>query len=282
MRMKRKILFLLSLLLTAVTQGTWAQTGIVNGSFSVSATKSVCFSHGNLQATYDGSSWTWAFAANQWDYIGNATANNAINGNGTVSANGTVDLFGWVGASNTTWTDAAMYGISNSTLRNNTATYGNKTNEALKSDWGKIIDPTGKTWRTLTNAEMTYVFNTRSSGSTVWNTANARYTFATINTDDTGVNGIILFPDGITVEESEVSTAGTVNAASSWGTQCTAAQWAALEAKGCVFLPAAGYRSGASFTSGNHGCYWTSNAHASNTNDAFRLYFLANQINLGA
>ncbi len=45
-------------------------TGAINGQFSVSATKKVYFSKGNLQATYN-TSWSWAFATNQWDYIGN-------------------------------------------------------------------------------------------------------------------------------------------------------------------------------------------------------------------
>lgn len=29
------------------------------------------FTQGNLQATWDGIAWTWAFAANQYDFIGN-------------------------------------------------------------------------------------------------------------------------------------------------------------------------------------------------------------------
>lgn len=29
------------------------------------------FTQGNLQATWDGSAWTWAFAANQYDFIDN-------------------------------------------------------------------------------------------------------------------------------------------------------------------------------------------------------------------
>ena len=55
----------------------------------------VAFSQGNLQATTTngGTNWTWAFAAHQWDYVGNVAANNAITGNQTVSANGTVEFF---------------------------------------------------------------------------------------------------------------------------------------------------------------------------------------------
>ena len=167
----------------------------------------VLFARGNLQATWDGSKWSWAFAANQWDYIGNAAGNTSINGNGTVSANNvTVDLFGWVGASNNKWSgdlgttgNAAMHGISKTTTQKTTSTYGNVVNESLKSDWGNTINDF-YTWRTLTggsDGEWKYIINTRSSGSTVKGTYNARYTLATINTDNgsDGVNGIILFPN---------------------------------------------------------------------------------------
>ena len=60
--------------------------GKLSGAFSVSGTKVVYFSKGNLQATTadNGETWTWGFAENQWDYVGNSAANNAINGNGTV------------------------------------------------------------------------------------------------------------------------------------------------------------------------------------------------------
>ena len=74
-------------------------SGLLAGKFSVSATKQVQFSQGNLQATYDGTNWTWAFAANQYDYIGNAAGNTKVTATSPfISENATVDLFGWVGA----------------------------------------------------------------------------------------------------------------------------------------------------------------------------------------
>ena len=243
-----------------MTKQASAPEGAISGQFTVGMDGStpikVYFSKGNLQATYNGTDWTWAFAENQWDYIGNAAGNTSINGNGTVSAsNVTVDLFGWVGASST-WTDAAQYGISNSTATNNTNGYGNNASEALKSDWGNTI---GSGWRTLTSDEWTYVFSTRTTGGTVFGTAQARYAHATINTDGTIVNGMILFPDGVDIESTEVTTAGTVNAISEYATKCTTAQWAALAAKGCVFLPAAGIRRPALVQqAGSRGGYWSS------------------------
>ena len=243
-----------------MTKQAAVPTGAISGKFTINASgDKVYFSKGNLQATYNGTDWTWAFAANQWDYIGNAAGNTSINGNGTVNAsNVTVDLFGWVGASST-WTGAAQYGISNSTATSNTDGYGNNASEALKSDWGNTI---GSGWFTLSKDEWTYLFNTRTTGGTVFGTAQARYAHATINTDGTGVNGMILFPDGVDIESTEVTTAGTVNNNSDYDTKCTTAQWSALAAKGCVFLPAAGIRRQAQASvvlqAGSRGGYWSS------------------------
>ena len=249
-------------------------TGALTGRFTINAgNDKVYFSQGNLQATTAdlGANWSWAFAANQWDCVGNAASNTSIDGNGTVSANGTVDLFGWVGASNTTWSGAAMYGISNSTTTNSTDTYGNVTDEALKSDWGNTI---GSGWRTLTTDEWYYLFKLRASGSTVNGTSDARYTFATINTDGTPVKGIILFPNDVTIDNSEATSWQVINGGSdNWGTKCTSAQWTTLEAKGCVFLPTAGaYRVGTTVEGTTaEGAYWSSSVYG--TQMARRVHF---------
>jgi hypothetical protein len=244
--------------------------------FSVSGTKKVFFSPGNLQATTTnmGESWTWYFAANQWACIGNNSANIKINGEGTVSENGTVDLFAWVGASNTTWSgdlgstgNAAMHGITNTTTMGNASDYGNTISESLKSDWGETIDD-GNVWRTLTKDEWTYVLSSRKSGSTVNGISNARVTYANIT--EPNVNGIILFPDGVTIEASE-ATWGTINSDSNpTRTLCTTAQWDALEAKGCVFLPEAGYRRyfGGKWEYVTGDYYWSSSYRGGNVEQA--------------
>ena len=82
------------------------------GPFSVSATKKVMFSPGNLQFNAmkgihqcaDGTSQqgTWRFAEHQWDYVGDATNGNVYE-NGTKcdnakinsTYNGWIDFFGW-------------------------------------------------------------------------------------------------------------------------------------------------------------------------------------------
>ena len=230
--------------------------GALSGKFTINASgDQVYFSQGNLQATTSdlGEHWSWAFATNQWDYIGNATANTSINGNGTVSANGTVDLFGWVGASST-WTGAAQYGISNSTTTNSTSTYGNNDSEALKSDWGNTI---GSGWRTLTKDEWTYVFNTR----TVNGGTGSGYSY----TKGQSVNstlGLVIYPDDYT------------------GSEYAGSDWATFEAAGCVFLPAAGLRDGSVVVNyGVIGYYWTSASVLLDAESAYEMYFSGNGLN---
>lgn len=227
--------------------------GALSGLFTKNSSGSlVYFSQGNVQATYNGSAWSWAFATNQWDYIGANTANTAINGNGTVSANGIVDLFGWVGGSGNLKVAPAKYGISNSKNLND---YGTLESDNL-NDWGNAIGNTE--YYTLSMDDWSYLLNSRTSGSTVNGTTNARYTYATINTDGISVTGLILFPDHVTIANSEATSWGTINNVSAWGTRCTNAQWVALEAKGCVFLPAAGKRSEDSVSNvGTQGGYWS-------------------------
>ena len=259
-------------------KGTKRTAEIKDGVFAVSSSKRVIIAPGNLQAktTNYGASWTWQFATNPWDFMGEkaGSANIKINGNGTVSVNGTVDLFAWVGASNTTWSgelgtqeNAAMHGITNVTTMGNATDYGDTVSESLKSDWGKTIKDRS-VWRTLNKDEWTYLFVERSGG-TVNGINHARLTYANIT--EPNVDGFILFPDGVTISASEADW-GTINgdSSSSTKTQCSIAQWTALEAKGCVFLPAAGHRryfsSTWEFVSDN--LYWSSSYRGGNVEQA--------------
>ena len=84
--------------------------GALPGLFSVSATKQVHFSQGNLQ--YQASTNTWRFAEHQYDYVGTQTADERGNYGGNVSGSdnrsisstysGWIDLFGWGTGSNPT------------------------------------------------------------------------------------------------------------------------------------------------------------------------------------
>ena len=230
------------------------------GRFTVSANgDQVGFAPGNLQCTvqsafavdsqvYIGSG--WCFATNQWDYLGTTDSSNSF----TVGKK--MDLFGWIGES----ADYETYGLCKNN-ENVNIYYGTSASDRLKADWGDIpgvISACGDGWFTLTQEQWYYAFSTRAGG-TVGNTSSARFAAATIRTDVSGVNGIILFPDGCTIAASEFTTLGKLNTDSAWLTKCTEAQWAALEAKGCVFLPAAGTRQGTSlYVVGSRGLYWAS------------------------
>ena len=258
--------------------------GALIGQFSVSSTKKVYFSKGNLQATYDGSSWTWAFAENQWDYIGNAEGNTKVSASypfvsGYSGSSTTVDLFGWVGTSSK-WTDVAQYGITSSTATNDTNGYGNNASEDL-NDWGNTISD-GHTWFTLTGAEWQWMLGPSSSptpgtncrtSSTIGGVTNARWVTAVVHS----TNGLIIYPDALTWNEATMGTAPTTSNATKDFTlnTFTDAQWSALEAAGCVFLPAAGYRheSWSVTNAGSYGNYWSSSPNTSDVAGAYDMHF---------
>ena len=144
--------------------------GALSGKFSVTAIRQVRFSKGNLQATYDGSKYTWGFAANQYDYIGDAAGNTTID---SQTSGAVVDLFGWS-------TSATNFGISTSEYD---ADYSGDF-----VDWGKNIDNKG-TWRTLSNDEWTYLFKTRPNASKL-------YKYGVTVCGKT--NCVIIAPDGYT------------------------------------------------------------------------------------
>ena len=215
------------------------QKGILPGTFSVASGSRVHFSQGNLQATYEGI-WTWAFAENQYDCVGNAAGNTSvINVDPYVDiydfrgASGTVDLFGWVGASSY-WDEMNKYGITASTATNNRDGYGNAAGESLKADWGTLAisnggDAENSGWYTCSKDNWQYLFESRSTST--------RYAWATV----CDMQGVILFPDAYT-HPNGVTPIPNANGGSYDGKIYNAAAWAKMEAAGAVFLPAAGIR----------------------------------------
>ena len=188
--------------------------GAISGTFSVSSTKQVYFSQGNLKY----SAGTWSFHTNQYDRC--FTSERDVSSD--YDASGTFDLFGW-GTSGYNHGANASNPYSTSTTYWDYYAYGSATANLYdgngKADWGYNAISNGgnavNQWRTLTTAEWVYLFNNHTKG---WSTVN-------------GVNGYVIRPDG-------VSTA----VASSY----TALEWATQEADGSVFLPAAGYRNATS------------------------------------
>jgi len=234
--------------------------------FSVSAETKVYFSPGNLQATYsaESGSYTWGFAANQYDYIGNGGGNVTIDdpNDGDV-----VDLFGWstdgVGATG----NYKQWGINTSTT--NTDYAGDFV------DWGKTIDDKG-TWRTLTggdSGEWKYLLDSRTGDKApeIGEQTDARYAEVKVN----GVNGMLIFPDVFTWPSEVTKQPVTFNDAhSTWNdVNYSIEDFAKLESAGCVFLPAAGRRNEESgvINTNDTGDYWSSTAKT--VSDSYFLRF---------
>jgi len=226
--------------------------GKLLGAFSVSGTKVVYFSKGNLQATTNdqGATWTWGFAENQWDYVGDNAANTSFDYWGG-TGNGSYDLFGWIGESSAL-TDYRQYGIGSNY---DFTDYGNTAGEDLKADWGSLM---GSDWRTLTYDEWQYLIKSRN------NAANLR-AYATVN----GKTGLILLPDSWTSS----SVALTITTANYTTNIISASDWSTLEEQGCVFLPAAGWRSDDSVSGvGEGGDYWSSSSPSGKQYDEGSAY----------
>ena len=200
------------------------------GIFSVSATKKVNFSPGNLQ--YTQSTDTWSFAENQYDYIGtdNVTGGSVSTDvkwgdskSGTALAD-KIDLFGWS-------TSANNFGITTSTMSEDY--FGSFV------DWGTNIigSDAPNTWRTLTYDEWEYLLNTRPNASSLKGVAQVN-----------GVNGLVFLPDNWTCPAGVTFTPGfhSEYSAGAYGQHQTfsAEQWSKLESAGAVFLPSVGDRYG--------------------------------------
>lgn len=248
---------------------TTAPTGVINSSFSVSASRKVYFSRGNLQ--YKASTNTWRLAEHQYDYLG--TANTNISS----TYRSWIDLFGW-GTSG--WNSGNTYYQPWNTANSGGSLYGppgsyNMTGNYANSDWGvyNSISNGGNQsnqWRTLTKEEWTYVFETRNTVSGI------RYAMAKIG----NVNGVILLPDGWNTSVYSLNNPNTNDASYSSNT-LTAAQWSILEQAGAVFLPAAGYRYGVSILDvGSKGCYWS--ASYCDSGNSFGLFYYDSFLNSNA
>ena len=238
-----------------ITRIPWS----INGLFSVSATKKVVFSKGNLRCMKSGESWAWSFFSNQYDYY------NAYNENNW-------DKFCWVGASGALNSEPDKWGISTSTANSD---FGTNADDKLKSDWGYRI---GTGWRTPTNDEWTYLLKTRDG-------ATSKYGFATVN----DVYGIIILPD-VFVDPRKNMNENTDDfvgkATSNYGYNRNVYNsdgWADMEAAGAVFLPAAGDRYGVNFYyAGTDGDYWSSTAApTSDFSNAYLMSFGSNSLRIG-
>ena len=245
--------------------------GALPGEFSVSATKKVRFSQGNLQ--YQASTNTWRFAENQWDHVGDDTKgtvyyNNVKCNNALISSTytGWIDLFGW------------------GTGENPTLSSSNNSDYSIFTDWGIAYsmansDQTSSMWYTLSSEEWTYIFRGRSN-------AESLFGLGSVN----GVNGLILLPDNW-VEPSGINFVASTSLNLVWdvdryqnnaGNNFThntfdANQWQILEESGAVFFPTAAYRYGKNVHINNlDGYYWSTTPDTDNS--AFYLGFGGNAL----
>ena len=212
--------------------------------FSVSATKTVTFSPGNLQ--YHPANDEWRFAPSQLDYVG------ADNAKISSSYNGWIDSFGWGTGNNPT----------------NTSTDYNDYKTFV--DWGvnKIGNDAPNTWRTLTYDEWYYLRYERPNYDKLIGVAQVN-----------GVNGLILLPDGWTCPSGVTFKSGFHY---DYGTEYyaeyqtfSASDWSKLEASGAVFFPAAGRRDGFNvFSVRDYGRYWSATEYDYN---AYYLYFYSGE-----
>ncbi len=211
------------------------------GVFSVSETKQVRFSRGNLQ--YTQSTQTWSFAKHQYDMIGEANIND-----GALADK--IDLFAWSGN-----TGSAPWGISSSS--------DNIDYSGGFVDWGKNIDDK-KTWYTLTYYEWSYLLYHRTNAKDLIGVARIN-----LNADGTEyVNGLILLPDvwtcptGVTFKPG-FSDTRSIQAYADYQI-FSLFEWQKLETVGAVFLPASGNRDGSdAHEVQDRGYYWSASYNGS-------------------
>ena len=213
--------------------------------FSVSATRTVTFSPGNLQ--YHAANNEWRFAPSQLDYIGED------NENISSSYNGWIDLFGWGTGNNPT---------NKSTNYDDYQTF---------VDWGvnKIGNDAPNTWRTLTYDEWYYLRYQRPNYDKLIGVAQVN-----------GVNGLILLPDAWVCPNGVTFKSGFDDdrCTECYGNYQTisASDWSKLEASGAVFLPAAGNRGGSDVGIVQYvGVYWSATDYDSFSANC--LYFLSGE-----
>lgn len=236
--------------------------GAINGVFTINDLgNKVYFSQGNLQ--YRASDNTWRFAENQYDYLGNH------NGSISSSYNGYIDLFGWGTSgwdcgnlyyrpwdSNNNDDDCKLYGPFENNL----------SGQYANSDWGyynKILNGENQMhcWRTLTREEWNFLFFSRRTPSDIL--------FAKAYVNSTC--GVILLPDNWSSSYYSLYNPNSNNVHYSNNVIDSATWLNSLQARGAVFLPAAGYRYGTSIYMIPYGYYWSSSS--CNNSEAYSVKF---------
>ena len=224
--------------------------------FSVSATQKVLFAPGNLQATTTNSwsSWTWSFMDHQYSIVEEDFESIGKN----YSKANTASSFKW-GATGTSIGGYFNPNITVMTPKQLPEAQRHDLRFAYGEEWGKCANDANsgngldgyKNWRTPSMAEWTYVASTR----TVTTTNKNPYGYAIVE----GVKGIVLLPDNWNGAIDPSFVYGSVEGQTNRYSSSTTPSWAAMEAAGVVFLPAAGWRSQPYYVEdvGCYGTYWS-------------------------
>lgn len=211
----------------------------VGFTFNIGASQEAIISQGNLQAvtTDSWSTWSWQFAANQYDIVETANVSTDYAGSTTVG------LFGWATSGHD---NGQLYYQPNNT---EASAYTDYLCSQLTGDkdWGyNAITNGGNTvnygWRTPTKDEGNYLFANNTTG------------LATIDGTHTGV---VILPNGW------ATPAGVSDFISGYGSGYTTntysiSNWRKMEANGAVFLPWTGQRIGTTYSPGSTVRYCTS------------------------
>jgi hypothetical protein len=228
---------------------------IPHAAFSVSGNQKVYFSPGNLQcipnstgAVEEPYTRAWRFAENQWGYIGVGEASEPGNAHRMWeggSYTNWYDIFGWG-----TWTGSSP-NPAKADQYNTSYAWGDGdfTEESLLAN----APLPGKNWRTLSQTEWAYLFNTRET------TSGVRYAKATVNS----VEGVILLPDDWSTSYHSLASTNTAEAAYT-ANEISAAAWMIdFEAHGAIFLPVATIHYYGSGPELHHtGNYWSSTPYS--------------------
>jgi len=223
--------------------------GAINSYFSISESKQVQFSRGNLQ--YQASSGTWRFAEMQW------TCRGGDNQYISATTDKWIDLFGW-GTSGGESGAVANHPYSTDVDDSHYIVGGDIANGLIeqnaRGDWGRtnhIQDYESRSgyWRVLTNEEWQYLLGNNQVRANRWG-------LATIN----GVfHGIVLIPDQWTAPSEDCFASGCSRDFAT--NKYSYTQWMQMQASGAVFLPTGGVRNGQIIENVNiEGYYWSSTA----------------------
>ncbi|MCQ2301684.1 MAG: DUF1566 domain-containing protein [Bacteroidales bacterium] len=177
---------------------------VLDGEFSVSDTKKVRFTSGNLQYVNYGK--YWQIAAHQYDCIGNGQCYQGR------------DLFGW---GDLTGSNASV----------------NNADYLWTEDWGSLFDDEGLSLRTLKRNEWAYLLGYKDDEPHRPN-ADSLIGVAMVGL----INGIVLLPDNWVTSEGLHFKPGSEYSHYLYGSYSvvnsyTLDEWQVMEAAGAVFLP---------------------------------------------